>query len=136
MDKKLISNIKKYFGAFFVMIAMTVGVLLIREHFTADITAEIKYLNLADAFSIPAVVMIMAGLLVWVTSQGGLDMISYGILRAKDSLIPGSKHSGEQFYDYKMRQEKKRPKGYSFMFISGGIYFIPAVIFNILYYTV
>ncbi len=136
MDKKLISNIKKYFGAFFVMIAMTVGVLLIREHFTADITAEIKYLNLADAFSIPAVVMIMAGLLVWVTSQGGFDMISYGILRAKDSLIPGSRHSGEQFYDYKMRKEKKRIKGYSFMFISGGIYLIPAIIFNILYYNV
>jgi hypothetical protein len=136
VDEKIVSIIKKYLISFIVMGLITVGVLLLREHFTTDISDEIKFLNLADAFSIPAVVMIMAGLLVWVTSQGGFDMISYGLLRAKDSLIPGSKHSGEQFYDYKMRQDKKRPKGYSFMFISGGIYLIPAIIFNILYYTV
>ena len=115
--------------------AMTAGVLIIRDH-SMELDPLVKYLNLADSFSIPAVVMIMAGLLVWVSSQGGFDMISYGLLRAKDSLIPGSKHNGEQYYDYKVRQDKKRPKGYSFMFISGGIYLVPAIIFNILYYTV
>ena len=135
MDEKLISTIKKYGIAFAVMVIITIGVLSIREFGAAGSMQE-KYLDLADAFTIPGVVMIMSGLLVWVTSQGGFDMISYGILRAKDSLIPGSKHSGEQFYDYKVRQDKKRPKGYSFMFISGGIYLIPAIIFNILYYTV
>jgi hypothetical protein len=135
VNEKLISNIKKYAGAFAVMGIITLVVLSLRE-FGATASIQEKYLDLADAFTIPGVMMIMAGLLVWVTSQGGFDMISYGLLRAKDSLIPGSKHSGEQFYDYKMRQDKKRPKGYSFMFISGGIYLIPAIIFNILYYTV
>lgn len=135
MDEKLISNIKKYVISFVVMGAATFGVLALREY-SAALPAQERYLDLADAFTIPGVVMIMAGLLVWVTSRGGFDMISYGLLRAKDSLIPGSKHSGEQYYDYKVRQDKKRPKGYSFMFISGGIYLVPAIIFNILYYTV
>ena len=135
MDEKLISNIKKYVISFVVMGAATFGVLALRE-FGSALPGQERYLDLADAFTIPGVVMIMAGLLVWVASQGGFDMISYGILRAKDSLIPGSKHNGEQFYDYKVRQDKKRPKGYSFMFISGGIYLIPAIIFNILYYTI
>ena len=135
MNEKLISNIKKYLISFVVMGAASIGVLALRK-FGAELSGQERYLDLADAFTIPGVVMIMAGLLVWVASQGGFDMISYGLLRAKDSLIPGSKHSGEQFYDYKMRQDKKRPKGYSFMFISGGIYLIPAIIFNILYYTV
>ena len=134
MDEKLISTIKKYAIAFVVMGIFTLGVLWLRGY-GADTVAQEKFLDLADAFSIPGVVMIMSGLLVWVASQGGFDMISYGLLRAKDSLIPGSKHNGEQFYDYKVRQDKKRPKGYSFMFISGGIYLIPAIIFNILYYT-
>ena len=135
MNEKIISLIKKCVGAFAVMGAGTAAVLILREHSTTLDQAQ-QYLNLADAFTIPGVVMIMAGLLVWVTSRGGFDMISYGLLRAKDSLIPGSKHSGEQYYDYKVRQDKKRPKGYSFMFISGGIYLVPAIIFNILYYTV
>ena len=135
MDEKLISNIKKYAVAFVIMGILTFVVLWLRQ-FGATVSLQERYLDLADAFTIPGVVMIMAGLLVWVTSQGGFDMISYALLRAKDSLIPGSKHSGEQYYDYKVRQDKKRPKGYSFMFISGGIYLVPAIIFNILYYTV
>lgn len=135
MNEKLISTIKKYVIAFVVMGLISFLVLSLRE-FSPVLSGQEKYLDLADAFTIPAVVMIMAGLLVWVSSQGGFDMISYGLVRAKDSLIPGSRHSGEQFYDYKLRQDKKRPKGYSFMFISGGIYLIPAIIFNILYYTV
>ena len=135
MNEKLISNIKKYLISFVVMGAASIGVLALRK-FGAELSGQERYLDLADAFTIPGVVMIMAGLLVWVASQGGFDMISYGLLRAKDSLIPGAKHNGEQFYDYKVRQDKKRPKGYSFMFISGGIYLIPAIIFNILYYTV
>ena len=135
MDEKLISNIKKYAVAFVIMGVLTFVVLWLRQ-FSATVSPQERYLDLADAFTIPGVVMIMAGLLVWVTSQGGFDMISYALLRAKDSHIPGSKHSGEQYYDYKVRQDKKRPKGYSFMFISGGIYLVPAIIFNILYYTV
>ena len=135
MNEKLISTIKKYVIAFVVMGLISFLVLSLRE-FSPVLSGQEKYLDLADAFTIPAVVMIMAGLLVWVSSQGGFDMISYGLVRAKDSLIPGSRHSGEQFYDYKLRQDKKRPKGYSFMFVSGGIYLIPAIIFNILYYTV
>ena len=135
MNEKLISTIKKYVIAFVVKGLISFLVLSLRE-FSPVLSGQEKYLDLADAFTIPAVVMIMAGLLVWVSSQGGFDMISYGLVRAKDSLIPGSRHSGEQFYDYKLRQDKKRPKGYSFMFVSGGIYLIPAIIFNILYYTV
>lgn len=110
---------------------LTMAVLLLRDHFSAQDPAQI-YLNLADAFTIPAVVMLMVGLLLWVSSSGGFDMIGYGLKRAKDAFIP-SKYIHEQYYDYKMRKNKKRIKGYSFMFISGGIYFVPAIVFNILY---
>lgn len=110
-------------------------VLWLREQSSVTDMAT-KYLNLADAFTIPAVVMLMVGGLAWVSSQGGFDMISYGIKRGMTSIIPTISQKDERFYDYKVRMDKKRISGYSFMFISGGVYFIPAIVFNILYYTV
>ncbi len=131
MNEKIVTLIKKYVGAFLVMGSFTVAVLLLRDHFSTQDVAQ-RYLNIADAFTIPSVLMLMIGLLLWVSSSGGFDMLGYGLKRAKDAFIP-SKYTHEQYYDYKMRKNKKRVKGYSFMFISGGIYFVPAIIFNILY---
>ena len=132
MDEKIISLIKKYVGAFAIMGAVTGIILVLREHSAAENLAE-KYYNLADAFTIPSVIMLMVGALVWVSSQGTFDMLGYGFKKAKDAFIPSPKYTHEKFYDYKMRLDKKRAKGYGFMFISGGIYLIPAIVFNVLY---
>lgn len=134
IDEKILSYIKKYLLSFAVMGAVTWFVLAIREH-SSSLPLDVKYLNLADAFTIPAVIMLMVGVLVWLASQGTFDMLSYGFIRAKESFIPSAKYKHETFYDYKVRRGEKRIRGYSFMFISGGIYIIPALIFNILYYT-
>lgn len=131
MNDKLISLIKKYVGAFAVMGAGTAVVLILREHSTMLDKAQ-KYLNLADAFTIPSVVMLMLGVLVWISTTGSFDILGYAFKRAKEAFVP-SKYTHEQFYDYKVRKDQHRKKGYGFMFISGGIYVIPAIIFNILY---
>ena len=133
MSEKIISLIKKCVGAFAVMGAGTAAVLILREHSTALDQAQ-QYLNLADAFTIPSVIMLMVGLLVWISTMGTFDTLGYALSKAKDAFIP-SVYKHEQFYDYKVRKNKNRKKGYGFMFISGGIYFIPAIIFNILYNT-
>ena len=111
--------------------AATTVVLILREHSTQLDKAQ-QYLNLADAFTIPSVVMLMLGLLVWVSTTGTFDMLGYAFNRAKEAFIP-TIYKHEQFYDYKVRKDKKRKTGYGFMFISGGIYLIPAITFNILY---
>ena len=109
----------------------TAIVLVLREH-SASLDLMQKYLNLADAFTIPAVIMLMIGILVWISTTGTFDMLGYGLKKAKDAFVP-SPYTHEQFYDYKMRKNKKRTTGYGFMLISGGIYLIPGVVFNILY---
>lgn len=131
MNEKIVSLIKRYVSSFAVMGTCTFLVLYLRQH-SADLEQAEKYLNLADAFTIPAVIMLMVGVLVWISTTGSFDMLGYGLKKAKDAFIP-SPYTHEQFYDYKMRKNEKRIKGYSFMFISGGIYLIPAVVFNILY---
>ena len=131
MDEKILSLIKKYVGAFVAMGSATAIVLVLREH-SASLDLMQKYLNLADAFTIPAVIMLMIGILVWISTTGTFDMLGYGLKKAKDAFVP-SPYTHEQFYDYKMRKNKKRTTGYGFMLISGGIYLIPGVVFNILY---
>lgn len=131
MNEKIVSLIKKYVGAFAVMGVGTAVVLILREH-SAQLDKAQKYLNLADAFTIPSVVMLMLGVLVWISTTGSFDALGYAFNRAKEAFIP-TIYKHEQFYDYKVRKDKKRKKGYGFMFISGGIYIIPAIIFNILY---
>lgn len=134
MNEKIVSYLKKYIISFVILGVSTWFILALREFSQAD-AATVRYLNLADAFTIPGVIMLMAGVLVWVSTTGNFDMLTYGLLRAKEAFIPSPTAKDEKFYDYKMRKEKKRIKGYSFLFISGGIYMIPAIIFNILYYT-
>ena len=113
---------------------ITAVILAIREYSAAD-EAAVRFLNLADAFTIPGVIMLMAGVLVWISTEGVFDMILYGVNRGMASIIPFMRSSDESFLDYKTRKQSKRIKGYSFMFISGGVYLIPAIVFNILYYT-
>lgn len=136
INEKIIEYLKKYILSFAIMGMFTGVVLWLRDHSSAD-EPLVRYLNLADAFFIPGVIMLMVGVLVWLSTTGTFDMLSYGINRAKDSFIPSvSRAKEETFYDYKMRKDAKRAKGYSFLFISGGVYLIPSVVFLILYYSV
>ncbi len=134
MNEKLLSYLKKYLTSF-VILGVSTGIILAIRGYSAADEASVRYLNLADSFTIPAVIMVMVGILVWISTQGFFDMINYGISRGIASIIP-RQVTDETFYDYKSRKDKKRLKGYSFLFISGGIYFIPAIVFNILYYCI
>lgn len=93
-----------------------------------------KYRLLTDAFSIPGIIFIMVGCLVFVSTDGFFDMITFGLAKAKSMLIPFSKKSDETFYDYKQRKAKNRLSGYSFLFFSGLAYLIVAGIFMILFF--
>lgn len=109
------------------------ALILMLRGYSAQDPIEVRYLNLSDAFTVPAVIMIMVGILVWISSMGGFDMLGYAFKRAKEAFIPSPSYHHEQFYDYKVRQDEKRAKSFGYMFISGGIYFIPGIVFNILH---
>lgn len=136
VSEKIIFYLKRYVPSFAIMGIFTWLILLLRKYSAAS-TPDVRYLNLADAFTIPAVIMLMVGVMVWISTQGMFDILTYGLGRGLGSLVPFLRlEKDERFYDYKQRKQNKRIKGYSFLFISGGIYFIPALVFNILYYTV
>ena len=92
-----------------------------------------KYRLLTDAFSIPGIIFIMVGCLVFISTDGFFDMITFGLSRAKSMLIPLSKKSDETYYDYKQRKAKNRLSGYSFLFFCGLIYLVVLDVVELLF---
>lgn len=94
-----------------------------------------SYRILSNAFTVPGVILIMIGVLLYISSTGAFDALSYGLGRFARSLIPGAQYKDEKFYDYKMRKNEKRASGYSCVFFVGAAFTLVAILFLILYYT-
>ena len=97
-----------------------------------DTVARMMYL--ADAFTIPGVVLLMVGVMTWMSSKYGLfDGVTYSLGRLARSLVPGKNLSDERYYDYKEKKAASRKTGYLFLFITGGALTLVAVVFTIIH---
>lgn len=102
----------------------------------AQTDAEI-YRILADAFTIPGVVILLCGVLVAIANEGTFEGLSYAVTYAFKMLIPGTGKTHEKFGDYvARRREKGGVKGYGFLFVVGGVFMAIAVVFIALFYSV
>ncbi len=95
-----------------------------------------QYRMLCDAFTVPGILLLMFGAMIWSLNTGALDGITYAVTFAFRSLIPGGRYRDEKYADYVERQREKRVKGYGFLLISGGAAMAVALIFMALFYTV
>ena len=93
-----------------------------------------KYRMLSDAFTVPGILLLMFGCLVWISNLGALDGLAYAVNFAIRSLIPGGRYKDEKYADYVERKRENRVKGYGFLFISGGMTMAVAIVFMILFY--
>lgn len=100
----------------------------------AGATLQDQYRFLCDAFTIPGLLLILSGALMWVANEGALNGISYCLRLAVFALIPGKRKDGyEKYGDYVERRSKKRVQGYSFLFVSGVVAMVIALVFFALY---
>ena len=99
-------------------------------------TAELvnKYKILADAFTIPGILLIMITALVWISTDGFFDMLSYAMRRFGNALI-FRQSEYKSFYDYKVSRAEKRAHGYSFLFFVGLGFMVIAAVFMCLFYS-
>ena len=96
-----------------------------------------KFRLLCDAFSVPGIILILCGGLVWATNEGVLDGLTYSLGLLARSLIPGGRsRPDERYADYVERKRKNRVKGYSFLFIAGGVSLVIGLVFLALFYLV
>ena len=116
---------------------MSLFVLYVRDFWNTATLAE-RYKHLADAFTIPGVLLIMIAALIWISSTGFFDGLTYAFTRIGGMFIPffkkGRQH--QTYYDYKMAQKGKEVKGYSFLFFVGLFFFTVSIVFVILFESV
>lgn len=98
-----------------------------------------QYLMLSDAFTIPGVLLILLGCLIWATDLGGFYGIGFVVNYAKKSImsfvVPGALGDIENFHDYVERKKAEgRITGYGFLYIVGGIALAISFIFMYLFY--
>ena len=128
------TNVIKYSIAFAVGAALAVIYVAVRD-FGAQTLAD-KYRILCDAFTVPAVLLIMSGALMSISNAGALDGLSYIAKQGLGMFVPGKGLGTERYADYVQRKRENRTKGYGFLYISGGVFMVLALVFLILFYTV
>ena len=101
----------------------------------AEMETVQKYRVLCDAFSIPGLLLVLFGVLVWLINQGSLDAISYAVRTGLRRLIPGGGlQQPESYWDYLEKRKQKRIRGYGFLFLAGAAALVISGVFMALFY--
>ena len=98
---------------------------------TADLAY--RYRILCDAFTIPGVIFIMCGALVWISQQGMFDSMSYALKMIKDQF--SREHDHVKHGDYVLeKQENRKNGGFGFLIITGSVFVAISLVFFALFY--
>lgn len=93
---------------------------------------------LSDAFLLPGLLMVFAGLMIVVSNDGFFYGLGYAFNRVKDFFIPGRAaiRKVESYSDYVARKrEEKQITGYACLFIVGAAFLLVAALFIALFYA-
>ena len=135
MNRKWIIRLVKYGITAAVGFLMSWGVIVLHGYAEASTDAD-RYRILADACTIPGVVLMMCWVLVWLSGEGAFEGISYAFSYAFRMLIPGISKTPERYSEYVMRRrEKGKVKGTGFLFFTGAVFFLAALLFIALFYS-
>lgn len=128
------STLIKYGITLVLMCALLYAVLAVRDFFNISDGKE-KLRALCDAFTVPAVIAFCAGALVFVASHGVFDGLGYIGRAILGTFIPGMRLTQKSYKEYKASKADKENKvSGAFLFICGGVFFIIAIVFLIMYY--
>ena len=115
MSKK---SIRKYLTTAFIAACVTICLLYWFGVFSGELTTSEILCSLADAFFVTGVLTLGAFGLLFLSSQGIFDSLSYVGSMAVRSFVPGMRLGGyEKYGDYKIRKDEKRIRIKDFLFI-------------------
>lgn len=132
MKSKIFIEIFKFSIAISVALFMLFTTLELQNYYTE--TDELVRLRiLADAFTIPGVVFVFLGIFVILVNMGSLSGLGYILKHAILMLIPMSNKPHETYSDY--LENRKKIKGYWFLFITGAVFLIVGIILTIMFFV-
>ncbi len=132
MSKRARIKLIKY-GSCAAFVALMAWLYISLREFEAEPRVE-QYRILSDAFTIPGILLLMAGCLFWISGLGALDGFLYAGMYAIRALIPWGRHKSEKYADYVERRRERKVKGYGFLFIAGGVTMLISIVFMVLFY--
>lgn len=96
-----------------------------------------RYRLLCDAFFVPSVLFLSAGILIFASNCGQFHSVSYASRFLARVFLPGNFNRAESYGDFLARKgEKEKIKGYSFLFYFGAALLCMALVFLLLFYRV
>lgn len=123
------------YGGCLLFVAIFAYIYISNRNF-AELELVDRYLVLCDAFTVPGMILLMIGCLVWASTQGALDGLGYAIKITIATFIPGKRlEADERYGDYLERKRSNRAKGYGFLFYSGLATMAVALVFMGLFYS-
>lgn len=136
MKKVSVGTIVKYVIAVAVGLLLSSYVMVINDY--NNVTDEVVKLKLlADCFTVPGVVLIMASAFCWLSSKGAVDFFGYALSGLFRRLLPGAQtKEPEKYYDYVVRKQENRKGGYGFLAIVGAGFLLVAIVFIVKFYQV
>lgn len=120
--------------------AIGVGVLLFAAHWLMHKLPEEHgaydvVCALANAFTLPGVLLAAVGGLTWCASKGTFDLFSYGVSMTIGRFLPLGKknvfHSGEKYYDYVERKRGERGAWLKECLVVGLGFLFVAIVFTV-----
>ena len=134
MSRRLRNGLLKY-GVFAgVCVAFAVFYCTARDFSQLELVE--KYRTLCDAFTIPGVLSLCLGFLLWVSNDGFFYGLSYCVSVAWKALLPGGRYKMERYYDYVTRKREKQVTGFGFLFVGGGVCMAVALVCMALFYRI
>ena len=99
----------------------------------AGLSGAELYRVLSDAFFLPGVLLVLSGLLMWLSKEGTLDGVGFVLSRAIHLLIPTAGLQRETYGEYVERKRGKRSGSFGFLIIVGAVSVAVSLIFTALY---
>lgn len=93
-----------------------------------------KYRTLCDAVTVPGLLSLCTGTLLWVSNDGFFYGLGYCLDVTRKTLVPGGRKKMEKYYDYVQRRKGKKVTGFGFLFFWGGVCMAVAAVFMVLFY--
>ena len=95
-----------------------------------------RFCILADAFTVPGVVLTMIGISVLLSRAGAFDGLSYAAGYAWRMLLPGrSGERTESYREYVQHRADRKKADCGFLFWIGGLLLLGAVVFTFLFFA-
>lgn len=113
---------------------LTLAVLTTHGFWQTELPVE-RYRLLCDGFSVPGVLLVCAGALIFISNYGIFNGISYAARYVARMFVPWSGRRDESYGDYVSRRaEKGNITGYGFLFLVGGVFLAVSLVFLALFF--